>query len=230
MPLDLVDRVAQAWAVGQDYRGQQRSNQNLPPKVEILSHNDLAFPHPLNHLTNGMCHAMRFPKLRQGREDPGEHNPAEHPRVQLEFTNAVTGAKTSAKIYAYHIAAVHRVNYGLETTLMNKQLLAAVCQKKAADGSPQYTIRHACGNGWCINADHLEVGRKTLNDEETSCHRALQSAEDKEEMEGAALYACKHEPKCWALKYRHPYHEKITWTVKQIGSGGHEASEAFRRA
>ncbi|KAK8139348.1 hypothetical protein PG984_002728 [Apiospora sp. TS-2023a] len=81
---------------------------------------------------------------------------------------------------------------------MQRMSSAPLCQKKTDNGTPQYKIRHLCGNGWCINADHLAVGRKTMNDVETSCHSVLMSAESLEEMAGAAKYACHHETKCWA--------------------------------
>lgn len=89
--------------------------------------------------------------------------------------------------------------------------LAAVTPDKRSS-SPR-TILHLCGHKWCMNAEHYVIGSKHLNDEQTACHRGLQSAGSAEEYLGVQKYYCHHPQKCWTIVYKGDYADQPEWSA-----------------
>lgn len=110
----------------------------------------------------------------------------------------------------YHILAAHRARTAPSPRL-NVALLETVSQQKPRGQTPM-TILHLCGHKWCMNADHLAVGTKRLNDEQTCCHRGLQSAESQEAYNLVERAYCRHIPHCWTVVYGGAYRDKICWS------------------
>ena len=140
------------------------------------------------------------PATREG----GENN--DSPRVTgLEGLNA-GNANAKTKVYAYHIAAAQRAYTHPEPGL-NEALLRSVAKEKTNSATTTLTVMHLCGNKWCVEASHLVVGSKRYNDQQTSCHRGLQSATSLAEVEQVQDGYCRHTVKCWTVVYRGDYNE-----------------------
>lgn len=137
---------------------------------------------------------VETPKLHEGGTDL-------HPRVTIN----------RRKYYVYHLLAVYQAHMK-PGKFLNPGLLARVSQRKA--GAEAYTILHDCGHKWCVNRSHLSIGPKTFNDEQVSCHRGLLGALDRTEYQGVQKYYCKHDPKCWTIRYTGEYSDAPRWTRK----------------
>ena len=74
------------------------------------------------------------------------------------------------------------------------------------------TILHLCGHKWCMNPEHLAVGTKRLNDEQTHCHRGLQSAGTGEELALVGGVYCKHSVRCWSIVYGGAFRDFHPWS------------------
>lgn len=138
--------------------------------------------------------------LREG----GENNDA--PRVTgLEGLN-VARSSTKTKVYAYHIAAAHRA-YTQPESGLTEDLLRSVAKDKTHQPSTTepLTVMHLCGNKWCVEGSHLVVGRKKYNDQQTACHRGLQSALSSDEVAQIQAAYCRHSVKCWTVVYGGDY-------------------------
>ncbi|KAH7070817.1 hypothetical protein FB567DRAFT_422162, partial [Paraphoma chrysanthemicola] len=148
------------------------------PQVRSLTHGDLLFPG--QDLPFGHCAVLvrrerkggavvETPALREG----GENN--DSPRITgLEGLTA-GNANGKSKIYAYHIAAAQRAYTHPEPGL-TEALLRSVAKNKTNSSTTTLTVMHLCGNKWCVEGSHLAVGSKKYNDQQTFCHRGLQSA------------------------------------------------------
>lgn len=62
-------------------------------------------------------------------------------------------------------------------------------------------------------ADVLAVGSKKLNDEQYCCHRGLQSAVSLVEYNQILQFYCKHDPKCWTVRYQGVFSDAHSWAV-----------------
>ena len=114
------------------------------------------------------------------------------------------------KVYAYHIMLAHKA-YSRPDPRVDSARLALLSQDKR-DPCP-LTILHLCGHRWCQNPDHLTIGTKRWNDEQTSCHRMLQSATSTEEYE-AARRVCRHGDRCWTVVYGGEFADRHAWAVE----------------
>lgn len=177
------------------------SNQSLSPRIRALTDAHLAYPQVLKH---GHCMALftRTKVKEQVREEiklkeGGSNN--DSPRITL---NDVPG-----KVYIYHILAAYKA-YTTPTPTLNLDRLALVTQDKKLDNA--LTILHLCGHKWCMNPSHYDIGSKKLNDQQTYCHRFLQSATSTSEYE-ATQELCRHKKKCWSIAYRSMYADTHHW-------------------
>lgn len=186
------------------------TNASLPPIVRKLNDRDLAFLG--QHLPLGHCLVLKRRTRKQGvvSESPalregGENN--DSPRVTGLEGLCVSGNSRKTKVYAYHIAAAQRAYTSPESGL-TEDLLRSVAKDKTADPSTEpLTVMHLCGNKWCVEGAHLVVGRKRYNDEQTACHRGLQSAISSDEIAQIQASYCRHTIKCWTVVYRGDYNE-----------------------
>lgn len=96
------------------------------------------------------------------------------------------------------------------TENLSDQHIAEVSADKVEDGAK--TILHGCGHKFCNAPEHLSIGSKRLNDEQSACHRALQSASSLEEYNIIRRYACRHDPKCWTVIYGGQYSDVVSWS------------------
>jgi hypothetical protein len=190
------------------------SNASLPPVVRQLGDGDLAFPG--QQLPFGHCSILMRRTRRRGAvsespalRDGGDNN--DSPRVTgvegLDVHGSITSAKT--KVYAYHIAAAHRAYTSPESGL-TEALLRSVARDKSSlpsNTAKPLTVMHLCGNKWCVEGGHLVVGRKSYNDQQTACHRGLQSATTSAEVDQIWASYCRHTVKCWTVVYRGDYSE-----------------------
>jgi len=78
-----------------------------------------------------------------------------------------------SKVYIYHILTAHKAASQPTMTLTSSRLNEVSQEKR--DAKP-LTILHKCGHKWCMNEDHYDIGPKCYNEEQTSCHRGLQSS------------------------------------------------------
>jgi hypothetical protein len=185
-------------------RSFRKTNSSLPPFVRKLEDVNLQFPQVelLEHCSalvtrtekNGIV--TESLKLTEGGKDNKDS-----PRVIL-----TKGGRT--KTYVYHIVALVEAvrNSGPRLSL---DLLRGVSQEKSEQNAQ--TILHLCGHHWCLSPGHLAVGSKKLNDEQTSCHRFLQSAKSLVEYQNFQQYSCKHVPKCWTIVYGGEFRDVISW-------------------
>lgn len=113
------------------------------------------------------------------------------------------------KIHNYHVLAAYKANIDpLET--LNLDLLRAVSTDKKEEKA--WTVLHLCGHKWCHSPDHLAMGPKVFNDEQTWCHRMLQSVETEEEYNSVRRFACKHRLRCWTVVYRGGWKDNWLWS------------------
>lgn len=142
------------------------------------------------------------PALREG----GDNN--DSPRVTGMEGLRVSGDSKKTKIYVYHIAAAQRAYTSPESGL-TVDLLRSVAKDKSCRPSTTepLTIMHLCGNKWCVEGAHLVVGRKSYNDQQTACHRGLQSSKSSVEIAQIQASYCRHSVKCWTVVYRGDYNE-----------------------
>jgi len=189
---------------------ERQRNSALPPFVRQLSDEHLEMPSetlPFGHCKFVMRRTyieeelVETPAIREG----GGNNDA--PRVTMpNFCENSMQIKKS-KVYAYHIAAAHRAHFNLKPDL-NLPLLQSVAQNKL--GSNAYTIMHLCGNKWCVESDHLSVGTKIHNEQQTACHRGLQSATPHDGPATSQGY-CRHTIRCWTVLYKGRFKETHHW-------------------
>ena len=118
------------------------------------------------------------------------------------------------KVYIYHIIAANRARTAPSPQL-NLALLETVSQSKPQGQTPM-TILHLCGHKWCMYAFHYAIGTKRLNDEQTSCHRGLQSAQTRESYDLVERAYCQHTPRCWTVVYKAPYQDEICWSYVEM--------------
>jgi homing endonuclease-like protein len=185
----------------------KQKNQNLTPVLRSLADTDLKFPQGLDH---GHCRALWVRKAGIGGKvveslklkEGGGNN--DSPRV-------VCPGLDGKKIYLYHLVVVDEASRSPSPRL-SLDLLAGVSQQKAELCAK--TILHLCGHKWCTEPSHFAVGSKMLNDEQTSCHRILQSAETQEEYETIQRVACRHMPKCWTVLYSGEFADQVGWALE----------------
>lgn len=143
------------------------------------------------------------------RREGGDNNDA--PRVTgLEGLDVASGKESAkTKVYAYHVAAAHRAYTQPESGLTEDLLRSVARDKSLAPFTTMepLTIMHLCGNKWCVEGSHLVVGRKRYNDQQTACHRGLQSASSLSEVAQIQAAYCHHTVKCWTVVYRGDYNE-----------------------
>jgi len=185
----------------------KRKNQYLLPQVRPLVDSDLKFPQGLDL---GHCRALwarkvgvggvveEFLKLKEG----GANN--DSPRV-------VFPGLDGKKVYLYHLVAVDRAR-ALPSPRLSLDLLKQVSQDKSELCAK--TILHLCGHKWCLAPDHFAVGSKVLNDEQTACHRFLQSAESLDEYNLIQQFCCRHTPKCWTNIYGGVFKDRVWWAAE----------------
>lgn len=111
------------------------------------------------------------------------------------------------KVYNYHVLAANRA-LTAPTPDLTLARLRAVSRGKSEPGA--LTILHLCGHNWCHNADHYGIGTKVLNDQQTACHRALQSCNSATEV---AHGVCHHPVRCWSIVYKGAFADRIGWAV-----------------
>lgn len=59
------------------------------------------------------------------------------------------------------------------------------------------TISHVCGTHHCVNAEHIVLESKVINDERTMCHFVMTEAKRKGVLDNLReLRVCPHEPIC----------------------------------
>lgn len=173
--------------------GPATGNQSLPSIIRPLTDSDLAFPQrtPFGH-----CHALYTRKGQGGAVvetlkllEGGANN--DSPR-----TNMLQGV--DGKVYIYHVLAKAEAELN-PTEYLNLEILGRVSAKKEEDNA--WTILHLCGHKWCMNAQHFAVGTKRHNEEQTSCHRGLQSTNTEIEYATVQSAYCRHSVKCWSVVY-----------------------------
>jgi hypothetical protein len=185
--------------------GGRPTNQNLCPIVRPLSDKDLLFQH--QELPGGHCWALYTRtrvngwvrvalKLREG----GFNNDA--PRTQT------LPGLPGRKIYNYHIIAAVEAHDNPSPHL-NLDLLHAVSKDKRDDGA--LTVMHLCGHKWCHNPAHLAVGTKEYNDEQTGCHRGIQSKGSRTDVDLVRDIYCNHSVKCWSILYKGEFADAVSW-------------------
>jgi hypothetical protein len=221
-PEAIVNAVAQLLHPDNDAAS---SNQNLSPTIRPLTNTDLAFDG--QSLVHGHCSALwtRRRKRTGGIEEAlklkegGGNN--DSPRYVLaactHFQNAGSPGDTrvvvkgiNGKVYAYHLLLAHRA-YTNPSDLVNPDRLALLTQEKS--NADPLTVLHLCGHKWCLNADHLAIGSKRLNDEQTACHRLLQSATNLEELALLQRIGCHHPIPCWTIRYRGDFEDRHVWSA-----------------
>jgi len=101
------------------------------------------------------------------------------------------------KLYAFHLVALDKFGpKGLEGVTASKL-------------NTDLTITHACGSENCVNADHIRIETKAVNDSQTICHTALRNSvsvfleSSRGDYQGAhdnmihvRDLICVHEPRC----------------------------------
>ena len=183
-------------------------NQNLPLMRRSCTDEDLKFTQELPR--SGHCQYLVGRKLVKGAvveslklSEGGSNN--DSPRV-----SAFPGLPPDTKVYVYHAIALHKAFTSPDENI-NLELLATVTRSKQ-EPNPR-TILHLCGHKWCVNAEHLRVGSKTLNDEQSSCHRGLQASSSAEDMAGVTRFFCRHEEKCWTIAYKGSFEDLSVWSA-----------------
>lgn len=88
--------------------------------------------------------------------------------------------------------------------------MATISQDKKT-GPATLTILHLCGHKWCMNGDHLAIGTKVLNDQQTACHRGLQSASTAAQYGAIQENYCQHPQKCWTICYQGAFAGHHAW-------------------
>jgi len=96
------------------------------------------------------------------------------------------------------------------TATLNWGGLAAVSWNKS-EANPK-SLLHLCGHKFCAEPSHISIGSKKLNEEQTSCHRLLQSTVSLAEYLSVQRDGCKHIIKCWTNVYKGQYKEDVVWT------------------
>ena len=183
------------------------SNQSLPPRTRSLTNDDLAFPQTLP-----FGHCMVYIDRKRTRAtiqetikllEGGTNN--DSPRTSL------LAGTSGKKVYCYHILAAYRA-YNDPTPTFNLDRLRRVAQNKSnKEGTQHLTILHLCGHKWCMNMDHLAIGTKVLNDEQTACHRGLQAAQTPQDLEAVSWAYCRHPTKCWTCVYTGRFADTQSW-------------------
>jgi hypothetical protein len=135
---------------------------------------------------------IEIPKLREG----GGNN--DHPRMSIE----------KRKFPVYHLVAVDKAVRD-PTSRLSMDLLNEVSSDKTEQHAK--TILHLCGHMFCVSDRHIQVGSKVLNDEQSACHRILQSATSLEEYTTLRNSACKHTSRCWTILYDGVFGDSVTW-------------------
>jgi hypothetical protein len=186
-------------------------NASLSPVVRQLSDLDLAFSG--QNLSLGHCSVIVRRTIRKGTglvsETPalceGGKN-ADSPRVTGVEGLGVRGESRKTKLYAYHIAAAYQA-YTNPTPGLSERHLRSVAKDKSTQPLvvDQLSVMHLCGNKWCVEGAHLVVGSKKYNDQQTACHRGLQSATSLLQVNCITESYCQHTVKCWTLVYRGNY-------------------------
>jgi hypothetical protein len=91
-----------------------------------------------------------------------------------------------------------KVAYGYQVVALEKfgeAELTKVSATKSEEGA--LTISHLCGTAFCLNADHIVLEAKTVNDERTKCHFVMQVADDLGRLPALReLEVCPHLPAC----------------------------------
>ena len=176
------------------------TNQNLFHAFKSLTDLDLKFKPPPQVMTAIGGHCMYLVTRTAGKHGvvnekvkllEGGTN-KDHPR-----TNLLEGLGDS-KIYIYHILLRYRI-LTEPTRTATLERLRAVSQNKK-DETP-LTIVHQCGHKWCLNYKHIDIQTKIFNDQQTACHRGLQSANDFEQYSAVRKNFCHHKQRCWTLVY-----------------------------
>jgi hypothetical protein len=173
--------------------------------VRPLSDEYLLFPD--QQLPGGHCWALytrtridgevrEALKLREG----GGNNDA--PKTQT--LHGLVGRK----VYNYHIVAAVEA-FDNPSQHLNLDLLRAVSKDKRDEGA--LTIMHLCGHKWCHNPKHLAVGTKEYNDEQTGCHRGIQSKSSRADMDLVREVYCSHSVKCWSILYKEEFSDIVSW-------------------
>jgi hypothetical protein len=89
-------------------------------------------------------------------------------------------------------------------TVPDIEALRLVTKGKKASST---VLRHLCGNVWCTNPFHIELGTKAANDEEEHCHHFLRQMSTLHQMTSfrngvcALFHAKVGEPPCWTNVY-----------------------------
>ncbi|KAK5993721.1 hypothetical protein PT974_07157 [Cladobotryum mycophilum] len=184
--LRVFEATSQAWtkAFNELCNGTapKTNNDSGPSIIKPLTDNDLAFK---QELPFGHCWGLwtskgniQRPKLREGGTN------SDSPRLAGSRLGL---AGKDTKIYTYHIIAAHQAATNPSPTLNIDLLRAVSVDKKEKD---PWTVMHLCRHKWCHNPEHFAVG---LNDEQTACHRMLQSAKTEEEIRGIRSFACRRQ-------------------------------------
>lgn len=99
----------------------------------------------------------------------------------------------------YHFAICYKVEW-LRSKDQQEQAnkLASVLQTGIFHGQDdELQVTHTCGNHWCVNPDHLEVRRRSENQEQINCHAFLNSGGRDIRNEYLKSGRCKHTPACF---------------------------------
>lgn len=208
-PQDVVISFWESLLAGADAR--HTSNASLPPSIRQLTQQDLAFKDqtlPFGHCsvllrrTRKGGVVLETPAIREG----GNNN--DSPRITGLRGLCVHGKASSVqtKIYAYHLAAAYHA-YNSPRVGLTEHLLRSVAREKSRRVADTHTIMHLCGNKWCVEGLHLVVGRKQYNDQQTACHRGLQSSLNSQEVAQVQEAYCRPTIKCWTVLYKGVYSE-----------------------
>ena len=185
------------------------TNASLPPVVRKMNDGDLTFfgqQLPFGHCSVLMRRARKkgivteSPALREG----GDNDDA--PRVTGLDGLSTSGDSRKIKIYAYHIAAAQKAYTSPESGL-SEDLLRSVAKDKTklASTTKPLTVMHLCGNKWCVEGAHLVIGSKRYNEQQTACHRGLQSSSSSDQVAQIQASYCQHTVKCWTVVYKGDY-------------------------
>ena len=138
-----------------------------------------------------------------------------HIRIVPIHFNATPGSTAKAnKIYEYHLTAFATAyiqsidpDY-FESKLGYKVPNLLKLQQVTKGKTPEsLVLRHLCGNIWCTNPFHIELGSKTENDEEEHCHYFLRKTNSLKQFtafqdDWCTLFHAKAGQPCWTNVYQ----------------------------
>lgn len=149
--------------------------------------------------------------------------------VPIHFTASPgKGAAKGNKIYEYHLstfaaAYMEELDPGFLESRSGVKIPNLAELQKVTKGKKEdsLVLRHLCGNLWCVNPFHVELGTKTENDLEDHCHYFLRQVGTMDKMidfqeSWCKLFHIKAGPPCWSNVYQQHQLKESRLSLSQV--------------